>query len=118
MAPEPMTLTFANAFIGALGSGALLGLAALVKHIGSLGKQTERLASKIDKLIETDEEQTEAIYIIAKIQRPQLAAHKATLEALKGECNGNVDRAHEAILESTKEFDDYLVKRLEKVGKK
>jgi len=103
-------ITAWEAFIGAIGSGALLALVSLVRHIIGLSK-------KIDGLVKADIEQTEAIYVIAKIQRPQLAAHKATLEALKGECNGNVDRAHEAILESTKEFDDYLVKRLERSGK-
>jgi hypothetical protein len=101
------TLTFADAFVGALGAGALAGLVALVKHLSGLSR-------KIDTLLTSDIEQSEAIFIIAKIQKPQLAAHKATLEALHGDCNGNVDAAHDEIIKATKEFDGYLVRRMDR----
>jgi hypothetical protein len=98
-------ITIWQAFLGAVGAGAFLGILTLIKAIIKLSKN-------IDKLIATDMAQTQAIYIIAKIQRPQLAAHKATLEALKGECNGNVDAAHSSIIKATEEYDTFLASRL------
>jgi hypothetical protein len=114
MTLEPFTITFVEAFTGAMGTAALAGILALVRFIDRLLKQTKHMESKLDELIETNIEQSETIYEVAKIQKPQLSAHKAALEALKGECNGNVDRAHEGIMDSTKEFDDFLTRRLKK----
>ena len=98
-------ITIWQAFLGAVGAGAFLGIISLIKAVIKLSKN-------IDKLIATDQAQTQAIYIIAKIQRPQLAAHKATLEALKGECNGNVDAAHDGIIAATEEYDLFLASKL------
>jgi len=95
-------ITLWEAFIAAVGSGALLALVWLAKHIIGLSK-------KIDKLVEADHRQTMAIGMLAKLQRPSLAAHKATLEAIRdGKCNGNVTDAHSGVLTAFAQFDDFL----------
>jgi len=114
MTLNPVSITFIEAFIGALGAGALTGIITMVRYIDRLSKQTKHMEDKLDDLIEANIEQSETIYVVAKIQKPQLNAHKATLEAFKGECNGNVDRAHKGIMDSTQEFDDFLTRRLKK----
>jgi hypothetical protein len=78
--------------------------------------QSIRIMSKsVEKLLEADAKHMEAIAAIAKLQRPQLYAHKATLEALKeGRCNGNVEDAKEMILAAFDEYDRFLVGRMHK----
>jgi len=114
MTLDPVSITFVEAFIGAMGAGALTGIITLVRYIERLSKQTKHMEDKLDHLIESNIEQSETIYEVAKIQKPQLSAHKAALEALMGECNGNVDRAHGGIMASTQDFDDFLTRRLRK----
>ena len=95
-------LTAWEAFMAALGTGALAALIWLAGHIISLSK-------KIDKLVDADQRQTLAIGVLAKLQRPSLAAHKATLEAIRdGKCNGNVTDAHNGVIHAFAQFDDFL----------
>jgi len=95
-------ITAWEAFMGAIGAGALAALVWLARHIIGLSK-------KIDKLVEADQRQTLAIGMLARLQRPQLAAHKATLEAVRdGKCNGNVTEAHGGVLAAFAQFDEFL----------
>jgi len=102
---QPLTL-FVSAVI-TTSAAALVGLAfALVKSLIGIKKSVETL-------VVNDIQQTEAIKAVAKLQRPGLVAHKATLEALRdGKCNGNVTSAHEGIISAFDEYDDWLISRV------
>ena len=104
---DPLTLhpwtIFISAVIVALAGVAVNGIFQVIKSIKDMGKS-------LDKLIIADQKQALAIGAIAKLQRPQLAAHKATLESLRdGKSNGNVTDAHGVILEAFDEFDEFLM---------
>jgi len=102
---EPWTI-FITAVIVALGGAAVRGIFQLVSELKGMKRS-------IDKLIDTDQKQTMAIGMLAKLQRPQLAAHKATLEAVRdGKCNGNVTSAHSGVIHAFNEFDEFLTGRL------
>jgi hypothetical protein len=84
-----------------------------VRGVFALVTITTKMKKSIDELVATDQRQTLAISAIAKLQRPQLAAHRATLDALKeGRCNGSVTKAQEEISTAFQEYDDFLVGRL------
>ncbi len=97
---------FVSAVIVALAGAMVRGVFVIIKSLASMKKS-------IDELVQTDARQTIAIGAIAKLQRPQLAAHKATLDALKdGRCNGSVSKAQSDIDEAFAEYDSFLVGRL------
>ena len=97
---------FATAVIVALAGSMVRGVFVIIKSLAAMKKS-------IDELVKTDARQTVAISAIAKLQRPQLAAHKATLDALKdGRCNGSVSQAQEDITAAFQDYDDFLVGRL------
>lgn len=97
---------FIGASIAAFAGGIIAGLFGLIKSLGGMKKS-------VDHLIVADKAQTQSIQVIASLQRPLMAAHKATLEALRdGRCNGNVTDAHTGIVEAFKEYDDYLIGRV------
>ena len=98
-------VTFLEALVVALGGGVVAGLVMIAKTLFSM-------KLSIDKLVVSDALKNESIAEIAAIQHPQLQAHRATLEALKGNCNGNVDAAHELILGASERYNDFLAKRL------
>jgi low affinity Fe/Cu permease len=105
MTLDPWTI-FATAVIVALGGSLVRGLYVLIRSLAAMSKN-------IDKLLEADSDHMVAIAAIAKLQRPQLAAHKATLDALKeGRCNGSVTQAQEMITKAFDDYDDFLVGRL------
>jgi len=104
---DPVTLhpwtIFISAVIVALAGAAVRGIFQVVKAFKNMGKS-------LDNLIIADQKQTVAIAALAKLQRPQLAAHKATLEALRdGKSNGNVTDAHTSVMGAFDEFDDFLM---------
>ena len=102
---DPWTI-FISAVIVAFAGAAVRGVFSIVKALTTMGKS-------IDRLIIADAKQSESIAMLAKLQRPQLAAHKATLEALKdGKCNGNVTSARKDIDDAFIEYDSFLVGRL------
>jgi hypothetical protein len=98
-------ITFAEASIGAVAALLVGGIASVIVGLFALKKS-------VDTLVSNDVRQARAIEMIAGIQRPQLYAHKATLEALKGECNGNVDYAHAEIMIATKNYEAFLVEAI------
>jgi uncharacterized protein (DUF885 family) len=99
-------VTFIEGAAAALAASMVAGMIAVVRVVILMKKSVE-------KLIKTDAEQTRAIQMIAKLQRPQLAAHKALLEAVgEGVCNGNVTKAKEALMHGFAEFDEYLHSRI------
>jgi uncharacterized protein (DUF885 family) len=99
-------ITFIEGATAALAASMIAGMFAVVRMVIVMKKS-------VDKLINTDAEQTKAIQMIAKLQRPQLAAHKALLEAVgEGIRNGNVTKAKEALMHGFAEFDDYLNSRI------
>lgn len=98
--------TFIGACIAAFAGGLIAGIFGLIKSLGGMKKS-------VDHLIVADKAQTQSIQVIASLQRPLLAAHKATLEALRdGRCNGNVTNAHSDIIDAFKEYDEYLIGRV------
>jgi uncharacterized protein (DUF885 family) len=102
---DPWTI-FISASIVALAGAAVRGVFQVVKSLAAMAKS-------IDSLVLTDAKQTQAIAALARLQRPQLAAHRATLDALKdGKCNGSVARAQEDITAAFDEYDSFLVGRL------
>jgi low affinity Fe/Cu permease len=102
---DPWTI-FATAVIVALGGSLVRGVYVLIRSLAAMSKN-------IDKLLEADSDHMVAIAAIAKLQRPQLAAHKATLDALKeGRCKGSVTQAQEMITNAFDEYDNFLVGRL------
>lgn len=100
-----IVLTFANAAIAASAAALVAGMVGTFRALVKLHKA-------VDKLVIADQAQADAIRMLVKIQRPQLAAHKATLEALEGNVNGNVKDAKKAILDSFCEYDDFLSGRV------
>ena len=97
---------FITASIAGLAGSLVRGVFVIIKSLAAMKKS-------IDELVKTDARQTVAISAIARLQRPQLAAHKATLDALKdGRCNGSVSQAQEDIVTAFQEYDDFLVGRL------
>ena len=99
---------FIKAMIGALGVATVTSIIAIINLLISLNK-------KIDKLIKNDVQQTESIYMLAKIAKTNLSAHKVTIAALKsGKCNGNATKTLEKLVNMETEFDKYLL--TQKVG--
>ena len=71
---------------GAIGAGLPLIVWEIARAIGRKVGRASTLPQRMDRL--------ESITVmIAKEVSIQTDAHKATLEALKGQCNGNVDSA-------------------------
>jgi hypothetical protein len=105
MSTDPWII-FATAVIIALAGALVRGVLSVVRSLANMSKS-------IDKLLAADIDHMLAIAAIAKLQRPQRAAHKATLEALQdGKCNGNVKDAKAQIVAAFDEYDEFLVGRL------
>jgi hypothetical protein len=89
----------------------LAGMA--VRGVFQVGNALAGMRKSIDRLIQTDQDQTLAIGALAKLQRPCLAAHKATLEAIRdGKSNGNVTSAHQGVEIAFSNFEEFLTGRL------
>jgi len=98
--------TFIGARIAAFAGGLIAGIFGLIKTLKDMKKS-------VDHLVRADGLQSDAIKVIASLQRPQMAAHRATLEALRdGRCNGNVTDAHAGIVSAFKEYDEFLIGRV------
>lgn len=100
-------MNYWNVFIGALiaafAGGLVAGVFGIVKSLGGMKRS-------LDGLIVSSAALVESTRVIARLQRPQLVAHKASLEALRdGRCNGNVTDAHKGIIDAFGEYDDFLV---------
>lgn len=100
-----LTLTFAEAVVVALGGAVVAGLIALVRGVF-------KMARSIDKLVESDAQKGAILGKIAAIQQPQLHGIQTALEALKGECNGNVTTAHEFIVAARTDYEKFLADHL------
>ena len=103
-------MEYLNVFIGAIvaafAGGLVAGFFSIVKSIG-------KMRDSVDNLVVSYKSQVDGLQILAKLQRPSLAAHKATLEALRdGKCNGNVADAHEGVVQAFQDYDDYLVAKV------
>ncbi len=105
-----MTIDIWTIFITAV----IVALAgSLVSGVLSIIRSLARMTKSIDRLLDADISHMAAIAAIAKLQRPQLAAHKATLDALKeGRCNGSVTQAQEMITKAFDDYDSFLVGRI------
>jgi hypothetical protein len=110
MSLEPVTLAPWTIFISAV----IVALAgAAVKGVFQVVHSLKAMSRSLDALVIADQKQTLAIGMLAKLQRPQLAAHKATLEAVRdGRCNGNVTSAHSGVLQAFTDFDEFLTGRI------
>lgn len=70
----------------------------------------------LDSLVSTVSKMSADVCDLYRIQLPQLAAQRATLEAFKGEVNGNVDRALAKVEEAEKIMGDTLTSNLNHSG--
>lgn len=98
-------LTFAEAIVVALGGALVTGLIALMRGVFKMSRS-------IDKLVESDEQKGAVLGKIAAIQQPQLHGIQTALEALKGECNGNVETAHKVIVDARYGYEKFLADTL------
>ena len=98
-------LTFAESIVVALGGSLITVVISLVRGI-------LKMSSSVDKLIELDERKGVILSKIAAIQQPQLHGIQTALEALKGNCNGNVTTAHSSIVEARVEYEQFLADTL------
>ena len=98
-------LTLAEAIVVALGGALVTGLIALVRGVFKMSRS-------IDKLVESDKQKGAVLGKIAAIQQPQLHGIQTALEALKGNCNGNVTAAHSNIVEARVEYEQFLADTL------
>jgi hypothetical protein len=94
---------FIKACIAAFSGGLIAGIFGLIKSLGGMKRS-------LDSLLQSNNSLVQSTQMIARLQRPQLVAHKAALEALRdGRCNGNVTDAHRGINDAFGEYDDFLV---------
>ena len=100
-----LPLTFIEAIVVALGGAFVAGLIALVRGVFKMSKS-------IDKLVESDVQKGTVLSKIAAVQQPQLHGIQTALEALKGECNGNVTTAHEFIVAARTDYEKFLAESL------
>ena len=100
-----LSLTFVEAIVVALGGAFVAGLIALVRGVFKMSRS-------IDKLVESDIQKGAVLGKIAAIQQPQLHGIQTALEALKGECNGNVTTAHEFIVAARTDYEKFLADSL------
>ena len=98
-------MTFVEAVVVALGGALVAGLIALVRGVF-------KMAHSIDKLVKSDEQKGAVLGKIAEIQQPQLHGIQTALEALKGECNGNVETAHKVIVGARYDYEKFLADTL------
>ena len=105
-----MTSNVISLFIGAVVT-VIAGL--LVKGGAKYFKSRIRFSGPDSKLIREMEErvgsQARLSAMILKLQRPQMDALIALLEATKGQVNGNVDRALNTMRQAPSSFDAYLI---------
>ena len=100
-----LPLTFVEAIVVALGGSFVAGLIALVRGVFKMSRS-------IDKLVESDAQKGAILGKIAAIQQPQLHGIQTALEALKGECNGNVETAHGFIVTARADYEKFLADSL------
>jgi hypothetical protein len=111
--PTDPWAVFITAVIIALAGSAVRGMFKIIDSLKTMSKNINQLTISVELLSQADTKHMSAIGAIAKLQRPQLAAHKATLEALQdGKCNGNVTTARELITAAFDEYDEFLIGRL------
>jgi hypothetical protein len=111
--PTDPWAVFVTASIIALAGSAVRGMFKIIESLKTMSKNINQLTISVELLSNADSKHMQAIGAIAKLQRPQLAAHKATLEALQdGKCNGNVKDAKAQIVAAFDEYDEFLVGRL------
>jgi hypothetical protein len=95
---------------GAVLSGVFSGVARSISKRASLpeqqGVEIKALAGRTTRL-------ENGMTLLVDLQDTELEAHKATLEALHGTCNGNVTDALTAISDGRAKYQNYL-----KEGKK
>jgi hypothetical protein len=96
---------------GFVGAGLAVVAGVVVTGVWMFLKRRIRLRSPLEALVEQIAEQvrclTPIVGTIYAIQRPQLAAQAAILEALAGDNNGNLRKAHEGIEAATDRFDRF-----------
>lgn len=71
-----------------------------IKLTGPASEALEKVEAEMAKL-------ARIVRCLFRIQKPQLEALSAILEASKGEINGNIDRALKSVKRAGKEFDDF-----------
>jgi hypothetical protein len=94
---------------GAILAAAPWGIVGLVKFLRRRVKITGpslELLSILDAEVKC---QRPIVSMLLSLQRPQLSALKAILEALKGDVNGNVATAHGLVEAAIADFDKFLV---------
>ena len=98
---------------GFIGAAVATGGTLLVKGAMKFVKSRVRFGGPDARLLQELEDRVDAharlSSILLKLQRPQLDALIALLEATKGNANGNVDRALCSMREARVSFDEYLV---------
>ena len=94
------TLIAALAMLGTMILTSIYGLAttALRKRVSIRSPESKA----IEQLIP-------AVNVLIEMQGPQMRAHIATLEALQGQCNGNVTEALEITRAAHANFNSFLV---------
>lgn len=95
------TITLQEGILVTLGGAIVTGLFALVK-------MSFTLAKSINRLVESDAKRGVILTEIAAVQQPQLHGIQVSLEALKGECNGNVDTAHQILVAARERYNTFL----------
>jgi len=104
----PLTTFVDAAIITVAGSGTVLFLT-LVKSLFSFGK-------KLDYLVKSNEQSARTDVFLVSSTGAGLRGQLATLEALKGNCNGNVDEAHRIVTEELAKYDAFLISSMTKTG--
>ena len=100
-------------YLPAIGAAVTLVIGALLKWAGRYIRNRVRFSGPEGRRLHAMEEnlksQARLTTILLRVQRPQLTALIALLEATKGNINGNIDAALSAMKQAREDFDCYLV---------